>query len=122
MSDPDDQPERLTPSDDEFLAAAASPEFETLRRTLRRFVFPMTVFFLVWYTTYVLLGAFAHDFMATPEWGRINVGLILGLLQFVTTFAITAAYIRFADRKLDPAAEAVRERFADGDFQAGAAR
>ncbi|GAB10619.1 hypothetical protein GOARA_061_00580 [Gordonia araii NBRC 100433] len=122
MSDPDDQPERLTPSDDEFLAAAASPEFETLRRTLRRFVFPMTVFFLVWYTTYVLLGAFAHDFMATPVWGRINVGLILGLLQFVTTFAITAAYIRFADRKLDPAAEAVRKRFADGDFQAGAAR
>ncbi len=43
----------------------ASPQFQDLKRTLRRFVFPMTAFFLLWYAVYVLLGAFAHDFMAT---------------------------------------------------------
>ena len=88
----------------------ASPDFQNLKRTLLRFVFPMTVFFLVWYAAYVLLGAFAHDFMATPIWGDINLGLLLGLLQFVTTFAITGLYVRFANRELDPKAAALRAK------------
>jgi uncharacterized membrane protein (DUF485 family) len=50
-------------SGEQFLATQASPEFQELRSKLRRFVFPMTAFFLIWYATYVLLGAFAHDFM-----------------------------------------------------------
>ncbi|GED98303.1 DUF485 domain-containing protein [Gordonia crocea] len=117
-----DDPQRSVPTGEEFLTAAASPEFEHLRRILLRFVFPMTAFFLVWYATYALLGAFAHEFMATQVWGRINMGIVLGLLQFVTTFAITFAYIRFADRKLDPAAEVVRQGFADGRYAAEAGR
>jgi uncharacterized membrane protein (DUF485 family) len=71
-------------------------------------VFPTTAFFLIWYATYVLLGAFAHDFMATRVWGNINVGLLLGLGQFLTTFLITGIYVRFANRELDPRAEAIR--------------
>ena len=92
----------------EYLAVQSSPEFADLRRTLRRFVFPMTAFFLLWYATYVLLGAFAHDFMATRVWGNVNVGLIIGLGQFVTTFLITGLYVRFANRELDPRAAALR--------------
>ena len=97
------------PQGSEYLAIQASPEFQDLRRTLRRFVFPMTAFFLLWYATYVLLGAFAHDFMATKVWGNINLGLIIGLGQFVTTFLITGLYIRFANRELDPRAAAIRD-------------
>ena len=68
-----------TPRGADYVAVQASPEFQDLRRRLRRFVFPTTAFFLIWYATYVLLGAFAHDFMATKVWGNINVGLVLGL-------------------------------------------
>lgn len=96
------------PSGAEYLAVQASPEFAELRRRLRRFVFPTTAFFLIWYATYVLLGAFAHDFMATRVWGNINVGLIIGLGQFVTTFLITGLYIRFASTRLDPLAAEIR--------------
>ncbi|WP_139359867.1 DUF485 domain-containing protein [Mycobacterium sp. D16Q16] len=85
-----------------------SAEFQELRKTLRRFVFPMTAFFLVWYGLYVVLGAFAHDFMAIKLLGNINVGLVLGLGQFVTTFVITGLYVRFANRELDPKAAAIR--------------
>ncbi|WP_141870091.1 DUF485 domain-containing protein [Arthrobacter sp. SLBN-53] len=87
----------------------ASPEFQELRSRLRRFVFPMTAFFLVWYGIYVLLGAFAHDFMATKVFGDVNIGLIIGLGQFLTTFLITGLYVRFANRELDPRAAAIRE-------------
>ena len=81
-----------------------------MRSRLRRFVFPMTAFFLIWYATYVLLGAFAHDFMATKAMGNVNVGLLLGLGQFVTTFVITGLYVRFANKELDPRAEAIRSK------------
>ncbi|GAY17639.1 DUF485 domain-containing protein [Mycobacterium sp. shizuoka-1] len=110
-----DLPPREThPSGAQYLAVQASPEFQELRRTLRRFVFPTTAFFLIWYATYVLLGAFAHDFMAIKVWGNINLGLIIGLGQFLTTFLITGLYVRFANRELDPRAEAIRAEMEGG--------
>ncbi len=95
-------------SGERYLEVQASPEFQELRSRLRRFVFPMTAVFLLWYATYVLLGAFAHDFMATKVWGNVNVGLIIGLGQFLSTFLITGLYVRFANRELDPRAGAIR--------------
>jgi uncharacterized membrane protein (DUF485 family) len=97
----------------QFLDMQASPEFQELRTRLRRFVFPMTAFFLVWYATYVLLGAFAHDFMAIEVFGNVNVGLLIGLGQFLTTFIITGMYVRFANRELDPRAAAIRTEMED---------
>ena len=58
---------------------------------------------------YVVLAIYAPGFMSTRVAGNINLGLVLGLLQFVTTFGITAAYVRFANRTLDPQATALRE-------------
>lgn len=86
-----------------------TPKFQRLRKKQRSFVFPMTAFFLAWYLVFVLLGAFAPEFMATPVIGNINLGLLLGLAQFVTTFVITMWYVRFANTKLDPDASALRE-------------
>ncbi|MHA6619227.1 DUF485 domain-containing protein [Pseudonocardia sp. DLS-67] len=88
----------------------ATPEFAELRRKLRRFVFPMSAAFLVWYLIYVLLASYAPAFMSIKVFGNINIGLIIGLLQFVTTFAITTAYVSYANRHLDPAAEKIREQ------------
>lgn len=95
-------------SGEQYLAVQASPEFQELRSRLRRFVFPMSALFLIWYAVYVMLGAFAHDFMATKVWGDINVGIVIGLGQFVSTFVITFIYVRFANRELDPRAAAIR--------------
>lgn len=94
----------------DFVAEQNSEEFKGLRKTHRSFVFPMAVIFLLWYFAYVLLADYAHDFMSIKVWGNVNVGILLGLLQFVSTFGITAAYVSFANRKLDPKATAIRKR------------
>src|SRR6476620_7840738 len=87
-----DHPPRETPlRGQDYLAVQASPEFQELRSRLRRFVFPMSALFLIWYFAYVLLGAFAHDFMAIKVWGNINIGLLIGLGQFVSTFVSPAS-------------------------------
>ncbi|MFD9551762.1 DUF485 domain-containing protein [Nocardia salmonicida] len=113
-TDTEEAPDPRTPSADEWLAVQASPQFQDLRNRLRRFVFPMTALFLTWYLSYVLLGAYAHDFMAQRVFGNVNVGLLLGLGQFVSTFLITGLYVRFANRELDPRAAAIREELEGG--------
>ncbi|HIT74257.1 MAG TPA: DUF485 domain-containing protein [Candidatus Avipropionibacterium avicola] len=96
-----------TPED--FVRVQASPEFRRLRFTFRAFAIPMTVVFLVWYFLYVGLSTYAEPFMSTPVIGNLNVGLTMGLLQFVSTFLITGLYVRHANRKVDPIATALRE-------------
>ena len=92
----------------DYQEVAESEDFRQLQRSHRSFVFPLAVLFLIWYFVYVLLAAYAHDFMATPVFGSVNVGLLFGLGQFVTTFIITMAYVAYANRKLDPLAEKIR--------------
>ncbi len=87
---------------------ARSEEFAGLRKALRGFVFPMTAAFFVWYALYVLLSAYARGFMGTKLIGNINVALVFGLLQFVSTFAIAWYYARYARRRLDPTAERLK--------------
>lgn len=108
-SKPDEHAGAQPPGAPDWTAVQAGPDFQELRKRLRGFVFPVTAGFLAWYLLYVLLASFATDFMATPVLGNINIGLILGLLQFVSTFAITVAYVRFADRKLDPLSSKIRD-------------
>ncbi|GAA4896284.1 uncharacterized membrane protein (DUF485 family) [Stackebrandtia albiflava] len=96
------------------LAVQQSPEFAALRKALRRFVFPATVAFLAWYALYVLLSTYARGFMALQVTGHINVALIFGVLQFVSTFGLAWAYARYAARHLDPKADAIKARI-DGD-------
>ncbi|MGJ9424832.1 DUF485 domain-containing protein [Nesterenkonia halotolerans] len=83
-------------------------DFKELRKTHRSFVFPMTAFFLLWYIAFVIAAAFLPDFMAIKVWGNINLGLILGLAQFLTTFLITGLYVWFTNSKLDPKSSAIR--------------
>ncbi|GAA3594449.1 hypothetical protein GCM10022198_17830 [Klugiella xanthotipulae] len=86
------------------------PTFRELKKRHRSFVFPLAIAFLAWYIAYVFLAAYAHEFMARPVFGAINMGIVLGLGQFVTTFAITTWYVSYANRKLDPLAAKMRAK------------
>lgn len=117
MTDPDER-RLLTP--EEYRAAQDSPEFVELKKRFRSFAFPMTVAFLVWYLLYVLLSTYATDFMSTQVFGNVNVGLLFGLAQFVTTFVITHVYVAHANRRTDPIADEMRERLEAHDYAPGA--
>lgn len=100
----------------DFEEVQATEQFKELRKRHRSFVFPMAAAFLLWYFAYVLLADYAVDFMSTKVWGNINVGLIMGLLQFVTTFAITGWYVSYCNRKLDPIAAEIRHGIEGHEF------
>ena len=86
-------------------AAERSPEFKELERTKRSFVLPATIFFLAWYTGFILLAGYAPGFMGESVIEGLTVGYLLALSQFVMVWVLTAMYLRRADRVFDPLAE-----------------
>ena len=102
-------------STDRYTAVQQSEDFQRLRSTLRRFIFPMTVAFFLWYALYVMLSAYARGFMSAKIVGNINVALIFGLLQFASTFLIAWYYSRFAAQKIDPLADEIKAKLSKGD-------
>jgi uncharacterized membrane protein (DUF485 family) len=110
------EPERRQLTPEEYRAAQNSPEFIELKQRFRRFAVPMTIAFLAWYLLYVLLSTYAHDFMSTEVLGNVNVGLIFGLLQFVSTFVITHLYVAHANKNTDPIADEMRNRLEHHEF------
>ena len=87
-----------------------SAEFQALRRKFRNFAFPLTAAFLVWYFGYILLTAFAREWVSTEIAPNINIALVLGVLQFVTTFLIAWIYERYSSKHLDKASDALRDK------------
>jgi len=105
----------VQPGPESYVAVQESADFGALRKAFRGFVFPTTVAFLLWYALYVILSAYARGFMSIKVVGNINVALIFGLLQFVSTFLIAWAYTRWADRRFDPLAGQIREEIEGGE-------
>ena len=101
-------------STERYLNVQKSEDFQRLRYKLRRFIFPMTVAFFLWYLLYVLLSAYARGFMSAKIVGNINVALVFGLLQFASTFLIAWYYARFSSRELDPIADSIRHKMEEG--------
>ena len=106
-------PDAVPTTPDRYLAVQRSDEFAGLRRALRRFVFPMTAAFFLWYALYVILSAYARDLMSIKIVGNINVALVFGLLQFVTTFLIAWLYSRYAAKNLDPVADRIKSEMGE---------
>ncbi|MEU6128220.1 DUF485 domain-containing protein [Saccharopolyspora sp. NPDC047091] len=94
----------------DFAAIQESDDFVAIRRRFRWFVFPVTLLVLAWYFTYVALGAYAEEFMSRQVYGYVNMGIVLGLLQFVTTAIVTVLYGRYVRKRIDPLVDRLREQ------------
>ncbi|MFI6857552.1 DUF485 domain-containing protein [Streptomyces sp. NPDC050416] len=89
---------------DVYLEVQRSAAFQEVRRQYRRFVVPAFMAFFAWYVGYVVAATAAPELMARPVVGVVNVGLVAGLGQFLTTFLFTWAYSRHARLRRDRAA------------------
>ena len=90
---------------------AQESDFVELRRRYLGFSFPATIAFMAWYILYIVCNNWARDFMGTKVIGNINVALIFGLLQFVSTFVIAFVYSRYSTKNLDPLSTKLRNEF-----------
>ncbi|WP_078516505.1 DUF485 domain-containing protein [Streptomyces sp. HGB0020] len=93
---------------DVYLEVQRSAAFREVRSTYRRFVVPGVVVFLGWYVGYVVTATTAPGLMARPVAGAVNVAMLAGLGQFLTTFLFAWAYARHARLRRDRAALELR--------------
>ncbi|MEW2633550.1 DUF485 domain-containing protein [Streptomyces sp. NPDC048389] len=89
---------------DIYLEVQRSEAFQEVRARYRRFVVPACAAFLLWYLAYVVAATTAPGLMARPIAGAVNVAMVAGLAQFLTTFLLTWAYARHARLRRDRAA------------------
>ncbi|MGW6456367.1 DUF485 domain-containing protein [Streptomyces sp. NPDC055078] len=93
---------------DVYREVQSSAAFQEVRDRYRRFVVPAGAAFLLWYLAYVLAATLAPGLMARPVAGAVNVAMLAGLGQFLTTFLLTWAYARHARLRRDRAALELR--------------
>ncbi|MEU3742829.1 DUF485 domain-containing protein [Streptomyces sp. NPDC032198] len=97
-------PERIATAADIYLEVQRSAAFQEVRGRYRRFVVPGVALFFTWYVAYVVTATTAPGLMARPVAGAVNVAMLAGLGQFLTTFLLTWAYARHARLRRDHAA------------------
>ncbi|WP_461084177.1 DUF485 domain-containing protein [Streptomyces deserti] len=93
---------------DVYLEVQRSAAFQEVRSRYRRFVVPAVAVFFAWYVAYVVTATTAPELMARPVAGAVNVAMLAGLGQFLTTFLLTWAYARHARLRRDRAALELR--------------
>ncbi|QVQ55172.1 DUF485 domain-containing protein [Spiractinospora alimapuensis] len=98
---------------------SADPRFALLRRRLRTRIIVLVALFVSWYLAYLLLTAFARDTLSINVTEHVNVALLLGLGQFLSTFVLAWAFGRFCRRRFDPLAEELRVGYAEPEFIGG---
>ncbi|MGZ8650101.1 MAG: DUF485 domain-containing protein [Solirubrobacteraceae bacterium] len=90
-----------------------SPAFQELVRKRKSYVLPGTIFYLTWYMGFILLTAYAEDFMSESVYGGLTVGYCLALTQFLMVLVFGVLYLRKSADVFDPLAEKAIEDYAD---------
>jgi uncharacterized membrane protein (DUF485 family) len=108
VPDRPEAPERGRSAADIYLDVHRSAAFQEVRTRYRRFVVPASLAFFVWYFAYIVAATAAPGLMARPVAGAVNVAMLAGLGQFLSTFLLTWAYARHARLRRDRAALELR--------------
>ncbi|WP_223830558.1 DUF485 domain-containing protein [Nocardiopsis quinghaiensis] len=100
---------------------SVDPRFVRLRKGFAVRSWALVSVFLCSYLSYLLLSAYARDFMSTRIADSVNVALAMGIGQFLLTFVLAWAFGRSAGRSLDPLARELREQAREEEAADGTA-
>jgi len=89
-----------------YSAIARSAQFQSLLKRKRRFIVPMTVFFLAFYFLLPILTSYT-TILNEDAIGPISWAWLFAFAQFIMTWALCIAYSRKA-KKFDEAVAAIR--------------
>jgi uncharacterized membrane protein (DUF485 family) len=91
-------------------AVGKDPEMVELERRHRRFVWPATIFFLLYYLSLNVLAGTSPDLMGNKLFGEFTFGYLFALSQFLMAFVVAWVYARWAATRIDPLATDLREK------------
>jgi len=77
---------------------AAMDEFKKLLASKRKFIVPVTIFFIVYYFALPVLVGYAPALMERKVLGVVNLAYLFALSQFFMAWIIAALYVRAASK------------------------
>ena len=93
--------------DIDFARVAQSSRFRTLTGKKKKFILPLTVFFLVFYFSLPILTSYTNV-LERPAIGDISWAWIYAVAQFIMTWVLCIVYVR-RFQKFDKDAEEIIE-------------
>jgi uncharacterized membrane protein (DUF485 family) len=102
----------VRPLPDEALLDEPDPDVEALDALAAkrlRVALALTAAMLAVYFGFILLIAFAKGFLSERIVSGLTVGMTLGVLVILTTWALTWIYVSWANRVYEPEAQRLRE-------------
>src|SRR4029450_10976878 len=91
-------------------AVGKDPEMVELEHRHQRFVWPVTIFFLVYYLSLPILAGGAPAVLGTKVLGQFTFGYRFALSEFLMAFVVAWVYARWAASRMDPLAADLGEK------------
>jgi uncharacterized membrane protein (DUF485 family) len=83
-------------------------EIQEMMRRRGRVAAILTAIMLVVYFAFIVLWATAKDFLADQVTGGLSVGMMLGVIVILVTWAVTFVYVRWANSSYEPEVRRLR--------------
>lgn len=83
-------------SNDVWSRIGQSPRYRELLRSKRAFIFPASVFFIIYYFALLILVGWFPELMKKPVLGPINIAYLFALSQFFMAWILAFIYVRKA--------------------------
>jgi uncharacterized membrane protein (DUF485 family) len=101
---------RAGTAEHDWRAIERSPEFRELVERKRRFTVPAAIASFSWMVLFLLLMAFAEDFMGSEVVDGLPLAWVFAASQVFMTWGVTWLYLRKADREWEPLERRAAER------------
>ena len=86
----------MNTTDSPWKRISESARYKALIRSKNAFIFPASVFFIVYYFALLVLVGWFPDLMKKPVLGPLNLAYLFALSQFFMAWALAFFYVRKA--------------------------
>ena len=97
----------------DFVKVEESQQFKNFMHAKKRFIVPMTIFFLVFYFTLPILTSYT-TFLNASFFGDISWVWVFAISQFMMTWVLSTIYVKRANRFDEMAEEIVKDQLDEG--------
>src|SRR5699024_4502977 len=98
----------------EYIKIDQTEEVKELKRIMYQFIFPVPLLFIVYYLIFIVMFAYAQDFMSQPLWGNLTTGYLFGVSYYLVVWALAFVYVIKA-RQYDKLVDEIVEKYTDGE-------
>lgn len=102
-------------TEQEYVNISKSPEFNALVKKKNKFIFPISIFFLLFYFTLPVLSSFTKV-LHQKAFGDITWIWVFALAQFIMVWTLVTIYVKKAN-SFDKDAGKIIEKVKDGDYK-----